>query len=389
MGSEVLLYGYGFICLSMIVFNLVYGLVMRGSDARRTRRSRQFEESVNGQLYRISQGQPLDSRHIQLLRRRLRRVNNLRAFDQTLDQCLADGGGETVRAYLAQIQPVILYLTMVYRKRENLQAAYFAYFLNRHRLNKYMQMDTVQDVLVDYMKKDSLYCRVNALKALCAFGSPDCILQAVTIQDHSSSFLHEKILTECLLIYEGDSDHLIHIFWEQLDRFSVRTQRAILDYIRFKTGDYQEEMFAVMTDSRRDRELRYSAIRYFGRYPYPPARAPLLEFLGDGDPERWEYAAISATALAAYSGQDVVNALMEAMHSGNWYVRYNAAVSLEAHGLSYSDLIELVGGRDRYAREMVMYLLESRRLEQAARTSHAAEEAEEMAESEEKEAAWA
>ena len=111
-----------------------------------------------------------------------------------------------------------------------------------------------------------------------------------------------------------------------------------------------------MTDSRRDRELRYSAIRYFGRYPYPPARAPLLEFLGAGDPERWEYAAISATALAAYPGQDVVNALMEAMHSGNWYVRYNAAVSLEAHGLSYSDLIE---------------------------------EAEEMAESEEKEAAWA
>lgn len=389
MGSEVLLYGYGFICLSMIVFNLVYGLVMRGSDARRTQRSRQFEELVNGQLYRISQGQPLDNRHIGLLRRSLRRVNNLRAFDQTLDQYLADGGGETVRAYLAQIQPVILHLTMVYRKRENLQAAYFAWFLNRHRLNKYMQMDTVQDVLVDYMEKDSLYCRVNALKALCAFGSPDRILQAVTIQDHSASFLHEKILTECLLVYEGDSDQLIHMFWEQLDRFSVRTQRAILDYIRFKTGDYQEEMFAVMTDSRRDRELRYSAIRYFGRYPYPPARAPLLEFLGGGDPDRWEYAAISAMALAAYPGQDVVNALMEAMHSGNWYVRYNAAVSLEAHGLSYSDLIELVGGRNRYAREMVMYLLESRRLEQAARTAQAAEEAEEMAESEEKEAAWA
>ena len=152
MGSEVLLYGYGFICLSMIVFNLVYGLVMRGSDAQRTRRSRQFEELVNGQLYRISQGQPPDHHHIRLLRRRLGRVNNLRAFDQTLDQCLADGGGETVRAYLAQIQPVILHLTMVYRKRENLQAAYFAWFLNRHRLNKYMQMDTVQDVLVDYME---------------------------------------------------------------------------------------------------------------------------------------------------------------------------------------------------------------------------------------------
>ena len=93
---------------------------------------------------------------IRLLRRRLGRVNNLRAFDQTLDQCLADGGGETVRAYLAQIQPVILHLTMVYRKRGNLQAAYFAWFLNRHRLNKYMQMDTVQDVLVDYMENSGI-----------------------------------------------------------------------------------------------------------------------------------------------------------------------------------------------------------------------------------------
>lgn len=396
MGSEVLLYGYGIICLSMIVFNLIYEIVMRSNDDRIIRRSRQFEDLVSEELGRISQGQPLNFRHIELLQRRLSRISNLRAFDQTLERCLADRDDESARAYLEQLQPVILHLAMVYRKRDNLQAAYFAYFLNRHRnrINEYKQMDVVQDVLVDYMKKNSLYCRVNALKTLCAFGSPDCILKAISIQDRSGSFLHERIFTECLLDYNGDSDQLIRMLWERLDQFSLRTQRGILDYIRFKTGNCQEEMLCVMTDYGRDRELRYSAIRYFGRYPYPPARTHLLEFVGDTDPERWEYAAISAAALAGYPGQDVVNALIKCMYSSNWHVRYNAAVSLEARGLSYSDLTELVGGKDRYAREMIMYLLERRHLERAEKTAYTAEEAEnweeigETEENERREAAW-
>lgn len=375
MGSEMLLYGYGIICLSMILFNLIYGLIIRGSENRLFRRSSRLEDLAETQLYRLRDGQPLEKGHIKKLQRKLSRVGNLMAFDRVLDRYFADGGETTVRDYLAQIQPVILYLAVVYRKRENLQAAYFVYFLNRHKLNKYMQVDTVQNILVDYMKKESLYCRVNALKALCAFGSPEHILEAVTLQDQSTSFLHEKILTECLLIYEGDNSRLIRLLWEQLDQFSVRTQRAILDYIRFKTGDYRAEMFRIMIDSRQDRELRFSAIRYFGRYAYAPAKEKLLAFLADDDPQNWAYAAISASSLARYPGEDVVNALVQAMHNSNWYIRYNAASSLDAHGLRYSDLIDLVGGRDRYAREMIMYRLESRRMEKAAQPKEERKEA--------------
>ncbi len=86
----------------------------------------------------------------------------------------------------------------------------------------------------------------------------------------------------------------------------------------------------------------------------------------DKNPDCWEYAAISASCLAGYPGDDVTAALMEAMHSSNWYVRYNASISLESLHLEYSDLIEVVGGRDRYAREMMMYRLDSKRLGQEA-----------------------
>lgn len=367
MGSEVLLYGYGIICLSMIVFNVIYGLVMRGSEARLFRRSRSFEEAVEGQLRGLGDGQPVEERHIKWLQRRLARIGNLTAFDQMLERYLAHGGDAQVREYLAHMQPVILHLAAVYQKRENLQAAYFAYFLSRHNLKTYMRLDEVQGILMEYMKKDSLYCRVNTLKALCTFGSPEAVVEAVAIQDESGSFLHEKILTECLLAYTGDSGQLIGLFWERLDRFSNRTKLAVLNYIRFQSGAYCPEMFRIMTDPKRDRELRFSAIRYFGRYPYGPAKEQLLKFLREPDPRDWEYAAISASALARYEGEDVIQALMQAVHSGNWHIRYNAAASLEAHHLDYSDLIELVGGRDRYAREMMMYRLESRRMEAAGK----------------------
>ena len=121
-------------------------------------------------------------------------------------------------------------------------------------------------------------------------------------------------------------------------------------------------MLQILLDNSQDKELRFSAIRYFGRYPDPAARPALLEFVRDPDILRWEFAAISASSLARYPGQEVVDALMRAMHSPNWYVRFNASASLEAQGVSYEEMLRAVGS-DRYAREMLTYRLESRRLE--------------------------
>ena len=121
-------------------------------------------------------------------------------------------------------------------------------------------------------------------------------------------------------------------------------------------------MLRILLDEKRDKELRLSAIRYFGRYPSPDAKGILLRFVSDADPAHWEYAAVSASALSAYPGEDITAALAEAMHSANWYVRYNAASSLEGRDLSYEDLVVHIGGNDRYAREMLTYQMESRKL---------------------------
>ena len=361
MGAEVLLFAYGLVCMSMLAFNLIYSLSLRAGRRRLERRVKSLARRIDSRLQAVQTGQKVGSQHMSWLRRHLSRVNYLLAFDRFLEAQNRESA--EFQAYLQQIQPVLLYLATLYCKREDTQAAYFCHFLARYRIQRHMQMDRFQQVLLSYLRKRSLYCRVNALKAMCAFGSSEMLIQALMeLEKQPDTPLHEKVITEALLTYTGSAEELIRLIWERFEQFSLSTQRAVLDYIRFQSGVYQAPMLRILQDSGRDRELRFAAIRYFGRYPNAAARETLLAFVRDPQPVSWEYAAISASALAHYPGQQVVDALLQAMHSANWYVRFNASASLEAHGLSYEQMLHGTVGEDRYAREMLAYRLEARRL---------------------------
>ena len=370
MGAEILLYGYGAVCLSMLVFNVLYGLRLRSDDRRMGAKAENLRRRVTEQLARLQENssgpaQRVQVSHLTWMRRHLSHVNDLLAFDHLLEEL--DEKSAAYQSYMEQMKPVFLYLATVYWKRESTQAAYFCYFLARHKLRRHMELDQIQQVVLSYLKKDSLYCKINAWKALCSFGSPSVIVKALQeLGGGEENQLHEKVITEALLTYTGNSAELIETLWARLESISLPIQRAVLDYIRFQSGNYCDRMLEILRDERRDKELRLSAIRYFGRYPDPSARPLLLGFLQDRDPTRWEFSAISASALARYEGRDVVDALLRAMNSSNWYTRSNAAASLEAHGLSYEEMLQVLGGGDRYAREMLTYRLKAKQLEEEA-----------------------
>lgn len=365
-GAEMILYAYGAVCVAMLIFNVAYDFFQRGRDERMGKKQEEYLAAIRAELAFFREKGTWEERYFRRLKKTLSRVDNLIAFDRALTDAVGDGADEASAGYQERLQKLLLELAPVYRKREKMEAAYFAYFLSRHKLEKFRTDDAIQELMVEYMTEDNLYCRINAMNALYVFGVPEKIVQAVTVLDRTDHVFNEKILTDGLLTYQGDHERLTELFWEKFDDFSTKVQLCILNYVRFRTGTYTERMFGIMQDVSRDKELRISAIRYFGKYVYEPARGPLLEFARDTDPVSWEYAAIATTSLARYRGDDVVSVLMEGLHSPNWYVRYNAAVSLEAQDLDYMDLIEVVGGRDRYAREMMMYRLEFRRMTQEA-----------------------
>ncbi len=360
MGAEYLLYGYGIVCLSMLVFNIIYCIYLNSGQRRLERKVERISSMADSQFRLIRDGLPISSGHISQMERYLSRVGNLLAFDQFLDQKTAQN--VDIRAYLSQLRPAFLALARVYQNREDTQAAYYCHFLTRHLVGQYTQMEPLHQELLAYLDKRSIYCRVNTLKALCAFGCVESVVQALLrLRDLPGAGLHNKILVETLLTFQGDSAALIVEIWQRFEQFPTGTQRALLDYIRFKSGDYCEQMLRILTDTDRDKELRLAAIRYLGKYPYPLAHGALVELVAQPDSRNWEFTAIAASSLAGYQGADVVDALSQAMHNSNWYVRYNAAVSLEALGLTYEQLLH-IAGNDRFAREMLVYRLESREM---------------------------
>ena len=77
-----------------------------------------------------------------------------------------------------------------------------------------------------------------------------------------------------------------------------------------------------------------------------------------------EYATVAAASLAAYPDPNSVEALKKALHSANWYVRSAAAQSLEELQVDYTDVLDITTGSDRYAKEIMLYRLELRKLQE-------------------------
>ena len=53
MGAEVLLYGYGLVCASMLVFNVVYSLHLRSDERRRYKRMQKLRRRSSERRCRL------------------------------------------------------------------------------------------------------------------------------------------------------------------------------------------------------------------------------------------------------------------------------------------------------------------------------------------------
>lgn len=127
----------------------------------------------------------------------------------------------------------------------------------------------------------------------------------------------------------------------------------------FASGAWREQVLALL-QSTQELELRLSCLRYFGKYPDERVR-PLLYSLGrQTEAAQWEPCAVCMSVLAAYPGEETLSVLKLGLRSRNWYIRYNAALSLRALHVSPEQVQDILTGEDRYAREMLQYRLDQR-----------------------------
>lgn len=356
MKVEILIYAYLAVCAAMIVFNIVCIYVFHKKDKNIQKRSLDFTDSVKEQMAK----EEIDEKHKKFLCKKLKKIQHMMAFDETLEK-LYQQQPQEITKYIANLNSVFVFLTLKYSEKNKIQAAYYPYIIKKYQVFKGCGANIVIDALMELVKEPNLYCRENALQALYSIGDADSIIEALKILDRQQVFHHTKMVADGLLGFTGDREILDKKIWKNFNEFSVGIKQSILDYFRFSSGEHKEKMLHIMTDKEENQELRFSAIRYFAKYYYEPARSYLYDFACANSPV-WEYKAITATTLATYPSPQTETILKELLCSPNWYVRYNASESLERLGVKYEEMIDIFEGHDRYASEMLRYRFDRKKL---------------------------
>ena len=82
MKVETLIYAYLAVCVSMILFNIVCIFIFRKKDKNIKKRSIDFTDIIKAQL----DEQTVDEKHKNFLRKKLKKINHMMAFDETLEK---------------------------------------------------------------------------------------------------------------------------------------------------------------------------------------------------------------------------------------------------------------------------------------------------------------
>lgn len=363
MPVEGLIYLYLAVCAGLIGFNLTAAARAKHRERRIARKADRMERRILRQLPLLEAAGLVEEGFLRGMERRLRRVESMLALDAALERLQARQP-EQVWALLRAMNGVTVALAEDYcRRRDDVEAAFFPYIIRKYRLLQGRRDRTLEGLLLELLRQPSIYCRESAMQAIYTAGDPALVVQALKIIDSERRFYHGRLISNGLLNDQSDRQALDRALWAVFDELGPELQLALLNYFRYSSGGHAEKMLALLQDPERDDELRFSCLRYLGHYPYAPAYETLLELAEPDRERRWEYAAVAAAALAAYPGEETLRVLRRDLCHANWYVRDNAARSMERLGCPWRELEEVMASGDRFAAEMLRYRLEERELE--------------------------
>lgn len=364
---EYLVAFYMLVCIAMMAFNFAFLINERFHVKRIGRKMKRMTADFDEEIIRHADA--VTDEHRAALAGRMRRLSGIEAFDASMEKLMRLDADKAER-YLHGIAPVFEQLAYRFEKSDDLRCAYFAYIVGRWYRAHPASSAIIADLL-HYVRERSFYARQNAFTALAAVGSADDLLDAVEALGERGDLHHPKLVAETLLAFSGSRDELSDKAIARFGRFATSTQSAIVSFVRMEDAAasrrrlhaaadgrqfrHRDWAFRLLIDEAVDREVRLAAVRYFMSCPYDLAGAFLRDLALLDDPERWEFAAVATSALAAYPDPRTVSVLKQCLSSRIWYVRYNAAKSLHDLDVHARELSDVLSGPDRFAADMVRY----------------------------------
>lgn len=342
-----------FICVALLVFNVLYIIYSK----QKTNRGKNLENKWLERLLPVWESVLEDGRvpmeHRKLLEKKLRNIDQMIAYHETVKRHLAEPG---VQKYLDLNHDVFQNLALYFSGRLPMEKAYFAHVISIYHPDRGREHDRLEEILLGYMSDTTVYCRENVLQALYAMGNMAAIEHAFFLLSDMELYHHPRLLSDGMMKFAGDKKALVRKLWVQRHRFSESIQVAVVQFASMISDEFAEDFLKELEDDHALMEVRFSLIRYFGRYPSKEALPFLLQCVREERGERAGLAVAACTVLARYPGEQTIEVLMEALHSRDWYVRRNAASSLVRLGIPKEAEEKLKNSGDKYAVEMLDYM---------------------------------
>lgn len=344
---EWVIYFYLFICFTLLVFNALY--IARSTLLKRARAERvsQWEAAFAKGLGEAQ----LTKQHLKTLSK----AEQLTAF-YTAFQNQAMDPEQTHRFF--QLNALQLQnLALVYSKRTVMERAFFAYFVASFHTSDVGNNDMLAEIMLSYLDDSTVYCRENVLHALYALGRPQALEHAFEILNQRGWYHNPKLIADGMASFTGDKTALVLRLWKHRGEWEEPLNVGTVQFaMSLKDPALDQAFYEALDSENLTTEVRFALVRYFQRHPYEPVLSVLYRYLETQDAQDSQLAVAAAAALQFYPGEDTRQHLKEALHSRSWYVRHNAASSLNHLGILPEDVEEIRQSGDRYALEMLQYV---------------------------------
>ena len=358
---NMVVYLYIFICVALLIFNIVYIVYSKQRKRNAYKRKERMKKMQLSAMNGITRETKFTVQEEKSLIRKLSNIKYLVGFEEALSECEKERNEQEIILYLKMCENILVQVAWNFKKKPAMERAYMGYMISMHFKKVKETYRHLPETLLAYFEDSTIYVRENVLMALYCLGAEDAIEQAFAQMKVCGYHHQHGLIADGLQIYNGDKDKLAKRLWKCRKQFDTEVRIGLIQFMSRLPEDYSWLFLPEL--EHLSGEEGYTVIRYFGsRYHIcPKAKSQLIEILKKED----EYSVPAASVLGCYSGDDVKQSLMQALGSNLWYVRKNAANALLEFGLTRAGNEELLKADDVYAREMLRYVLETKRKEAA------------------------
>lgn len=347
---SMIIFLYIFISAALLLFNVIY-MASSSINGRIMEYRIQKETALLGQA--VENIQKSTARHYQRrLYRKIKNEEELLVYIEAFERNISRTPEEEMTAYMLACRSVIFDAAERYRKKPAMEKALFAYFISLLPPKAAEEYSRMGEIFLSYLDHSTVYCRENVLHALYKLGNMDALIRALQIFQTKGWYHDPRLIADGLTEFRGDKAALARRMWNQ--KWDERMKVILIQFMTRLKEDMSELVLPELMAEHYER--RFSAIRYFAAHTNEAAEPVLHKILREDS----DVGAAAARTLGNYPSGETKQALKEALHSRNWNVRRNAAESLMRMHLSKEETARLSADEDRYAREMFIYVLESR-----------------------------